>query len=110
MDCPECGSPLATYRLGGREAPVCEQCGHVGIEAEHRGTRARVESWSDALRRFYGSAANDDASLTVPVRSTDRDEEPARVRAETWSEALRRFYRADEEGGEGTDGSTDEPA
>jgi uncharacterized Zn finger protein (UPF0148 family) len=89
MDCPECGTPLVTYRLGEREAPVCEQCGHVGIEAEHRAARARVESWSDALRRFYGTETTDE-DLTVPVRAGDRDS--ARRRAETWTEALERFY------------------
>jgi hypothetical protein len=89
MDCPECGTPLVTYRLGEREAPVCERCGHVGIEAEHRPARARVESWSDALRRFYGTETTDE-DLTVPVRTGGRDS--ARRRAETWTEALERFY------------------
>lgn len=91
MDCPECGSTLVTYRLADREAPVCEQCGHVGIEAEHRRARVRVESWSDALRRFYGTT-DADAELTVPIRSGDRREESERARVETWAEALRRFY------------------
>jgi uncharacterized Zn finger protein (UPF0148 family) len=91
MDCPECGTPLVTYRLGDREAPVCEQCGRVGIEAEHRGGRGRVESWSDALRRFYGSTDPDD-DLTVPVRSAEEGRRSRRTRAETWADALRRFY------------------
>ncbi|AUV83356.1 hypothetical protein C2R22_18315 [Salinigranum rubrum] len=91
MDCPECGAPLATYRLGDREAPVCERCGHVGIEAEHRGARARVESWSEALRRFYGTETTDE-DLTVPVRAADWGDSTPRRRVETWTEALERFY------------------
>jgi hypothetical protein len=51
----------------------------------------RVESWSDALRRFYGTT-DADAELTVPIRSGDRREESERARVETWAEALRRFY------------------
>ena len=91
MDCPECGSPLVTFRLAEREAPVCDQCGYVGIEAEHRGGRGRVETWSDALRRFYGSTEADADDFTVPIRPTDR-EGSRRARAETWADALRRFY------------------
>lgn len=90
MDCPECGTPLVTYRLEEREAPVCEQCGHVGIDAEHRPARVRVESWGDALRRFYGTT--EDVSVHVPVHSDDW-EPSRRARAETWATALERFYR-----------------
>jgi DNA-directed RNA polymerase subunit M/transcription elongation factor TFIIS len=109
MDCPECGSPLVTYRLEGREAPTCEQCGYVGIEAEHRGARARAESWSDALRRFYGTADDeDDDGVTVPIRSAERGRESRQARAETWAEAFRRFYDPspgddDHDHGESTD-------
>ena len=53
MDCPECGGALAAYVLEGREAAVCERCGWVGIEAEHRGEPRPAESWGDALDRFY---------------------------------------------------------
>lgn len=53
MDCPECGGSLAAYALRGREAAVCERCGWVGIEADHRGEAASAESWDDALHRFY---------------------------------------------------------
>lgn len=53
MDCPECGGSLAAYALRGREASVCERCGWVGIEADHRGEAASTESWDDALSRFY---------------------------------------------------------
>ncbi|MGM0591678.1 MAG: hypothetical protein ACQETI_08660 [Halobacteriota archaeon] len=53
MDCPACETTLTTYVYRGREASVCERCGYVGIETEHGGTPVRVESWSEALRRFY---------------------------------------------------------
>jgi uncharacterized Zn finger protein (UPF0148 family) len=109
MDCPECGTPLVTYRLGDREAPVCERCGHVGIDAEHRPARTRVESWSDALRRFYGTtdAGDADSDPTVPVRPADRDDPAPRARAETWTEALERFYAATDDRAAGSDDAPD---
>ncbi|WP_136589702.1 TFIIB-type zinc ribbon-containing protein [Salinigranum halophilum] len=90
MDCPECGTPLTTYRLADREASVCEQCGHVGIEAEHRAARARMETWTEALERFYGQGYA--GGSTSPVRAADWDDPSPRQRAETWTEALERFY------------------
>lgn len=63
MDCPECGGRLVDYRLGDRDAVGCEDCGYVGIDAEHRGRPTERESWDDALDRFYhrraASAANE---------------------------------------------------
>lgn len=108
MDCPECGTPLVTYRLADREAPVCERCGHVGIEAEHRAARARVESWSDALERFYG-AADADEDPTVPVHAADWDDPSPRQRVETWTEALERFYGGERDAGESLRNGTAEP-
>lgn len=111
MDCPACGTPLVTYRLADREAPVCEQCGHVGIEAEHRPKRDRIESWSEALGRFYGSADAGNASA-VPVRAADWNDPSPRQRVETWTEALERFYGtpgAETPDGRETDGETTEP-
>jgi hypothetical protein len=102
MDCPECGAPLVTYRLAGREAPVCEQCGHVGIDAEHRGEGGDVESWSDALRRFYGSS--DDPTVPVRVDEPSEDLTPP----ETWDDALRRFEAADAPGTTDGDDSDDD--
>jgi DNA-directed RNA polymerase subunit M/transcription elongation factor TFIIS len=52
MDCPECGGRLVDYRLGDREAMACEDCGYVGIDAEHRGRSPPRESWNDAVERF----------------------------------------------------------
>jgi DNA-directed RNA polymerase subunit M/transcription elongation factor TFIIS len=53
MDCPQCGGTLSTFTFDGREAFVCEECGYVGIEADHHGEPVEVESWTDALRRFH---------------------------------------------------------
>jgi DNA-directed RNA polymerase subunit M/transcription elongation factor TFIIS len=99
MDCPQCGGSLATYALSDREASVCEDCGYVGIAAEHRGESRTVESWDDALRRFY-HAHDTDAEPGVELRpplsrpSTGSSDE-------SWDDALRRFYArtgaADEE-------------
>ncbi|MFB6255875.1 MAG: hypothetical protein ABEH58_03970, partial [Haloplanus sp.] len=76
MDCPQCDGTLATYALSGREASVCEDCGYVGIAAEHRGGPQSVESWDEALRRFYRAHGSDgapsvelDPPLSRPARS-----------------------------------------
>jgi len=90
MDCPQCGGTLATYALSGREASVCEDCGYVGIAAEHRGEARRVESWDDALRRFY-RAHDSDADPSVGVRPP-LSRPSAGADAESWEDALRRFH------------------
>jgi hypothetical protein len=89
MDCPQCGGTLATYALGGREASVCEDCGYVGIAAEHRGDPRSVESWDDALRRFYRAHGSDGAPSVELEPPLSR---PARSANESWDDALRRFY------------------
>jgi hypothetical protein len=108
MDCPQCGGELATYALGGREASVCEDCGHVGIAAEHRGGPRSVESWDDALRRFY-HAHDSDAEPGVQLRPPLS--RPAAGSDESWDDALRRFYARTEATDEpdGSDRDTDEP-
>jgi len=89
MDCPQCEGTLATYALGGREASVCEDCGYVGIAAEHRGDPRSVESWDDALRRFYRAHGGDGAPSVELEPPLSR---PARSANESWDDALRRFY------------------
>jgi DNA-directed RNA polymerase subunit M/transcription elongation factor TFIIS len=108
MDCPQCGGPLATYALGGREASVCEDCGYVGIAAEHRGEARTVESWDDALRRFY-HAHDTDAEPGVELQPP-LSRPSTGVSDESWDEALRRFYArtgATDGDGSGKDASTD---
>jgi hypothetical protein len=90
MDCPQCDGTLATYALGGQEASVCEDCGYVGIPAEHRGEPRRIESWNDALRRFYrahGADAKPGVELRQPL---SRPSEGST--GESWDDALRRFH------------------
>jgi hypothetical protein len=76
MDCPECGGRLTDYRLGDRGAVGCEDCGYVGIDAEHRGESTERETWADAMRRFHereadAPAEDGRAELAVDDRSTD---------------------------------------
>ncbi|MFB6103332.1 MAG: hypothetical protein ABEJ73_12320 [Haloplanus sp.] len=90
MDCPQCGGTLVTYALSDQEASVCEDCGYVGIPAEHRGEARRVESWDDALRRFYRTH-DTDAEPSVEVRPPlSRPSEGSTD--ESWDDALRRFH------------------
>jgi hypothetical protein len=115
MDCPQCDGTLATYALGGQEASVCEDCGYVGIPAEHRGEPRRIESWNDALRRFYrahGADAKPGVELRQPL---SRPSEGST--GESWDDALRRFHerrtgddgpQTDAEDGEG-DGDEADP-
>lgn len=52
MDCSRCEATLRRYELAGRRAQVCEQCGYVGVDVEHRDEPVVVESWEEALTRF----------------------------------------------------------
>jgi len=53
MECPRCGGSVATYQLGGRESYVCGDCEYVGIDVEHGSEPEEVESWDEAMERFY---------------------------------------------------------
>ena len=64
MDCPQCGGPLSRYRLFGREAVGCDDCGYVGLEVDHTGEAVEGESWDEALRRFYRDQSSAAASST----------------------------------------------
>jgi hypothetical protein len=100
MDCPQCGGTLATYALSGREASVCEDCGYVGIAAEHRGDPRSIETWDDALRRFYRAHGHDGAPSVEIQPPLSR---PSGSSTESWDDALRRFYARQT-------GEIDEPA
>lgn len=79
MDCPECGGRLVDYRLGDRDAVACEDCGYVGIDAEHRGRSAPRESWDDAIERFrrrQGDATDERASDGPAGDEGEPDERP----------------------------------
>ncbi|WP_299330702.1 zf-TFIIB domain-containing protein [Haloplanus sp.] len=105
MDCPQCGDTLDTYALSGREASVCENCGYVGIDAEHRGTPRRIESWNDALRRFYGSDEDPSVELRPPLSRPSGDD----ASDESWNDALRRFYNRQTDDTDDTDAPTGGP-
>jgi len=53
MDCQRCGGSTVAYSLGERSARACEECGSVGVTAEHRSERVDAESWDEAIQRFY---------------------------------------------------------
>ena len=53
MDCPRCGGTVVTYELAGATALDCEDCGYVGVPADHSPDPADEESWDEALRRYH---------------------------------------------------------
>ncbi len=107
MDCPECGGALAAYVLEGREAAVCERCGWVGIEAEHRGEPRSAESWGDALDRFYDRHAETerrtaDLPTVAAAGGDDASDEPPNDGGERGANAAddRETETGDEDGAE----------
>ena len=55
MDCPRCGGGIEEYSLLGSEAQFCESCGYVGVAVEHQRESREVETWDEALERFFES-------------------------------------------------------
>ena len=53
MECPRCGGPLSRYQLGEKVSYACDECVYVGIEVSHRADPRPLESWDEALSRFY---------------------------------------------------------
>jgi transcription elongation factor Elf1 len=85
MECPRCGSELERYALDGRETVSCSNCGYVGVPVEHRGERARVETWAEALDRAPDAAriesvtvesVADGDALEVAFDADSEDEAP----------------------------------
>jgi len=62
---------MIVFSLGDSSAPTCEDCGYVGVPADHRPERDEAESWDEALGRFreQGEAPTDE---TVAVEAGDR--------------------------------------
>ncbi|WP_255170786.1 zf-TFIIB domain-containing protein [Natrononativus amylolyticus] len=52
-DCPRCGSALERLELGEVETIACGRCGFADVPVDHESDRPRLESWRDALERFY---------------------------------------------------------
>jgi Zn ribbon nucleic-acid-binding protein len=103
MDCPQCEAEdaLTTYTDGEREAFVCENCGYVGIPADHRGEAGESETWADAVSRFHEHHPflrdGEPPGAETPVENAvGRPSRPSRG-PETWDEALRAFQSGDDE-------------
>lgn len=79
MECPRCGGPLSRYQLGEKVSYACDECVYVGIEVSHRTDPRPLESWDEALSRFYHrrttgdspSDVDDDDSETATRRPLD---------------------------------------
>lgn len=101
MDCPQCEGEgtLTTFTDGEREAVVCEDCGYVGIPADHSGEGREVETWADAVDRFHevhpflrdGESPGAETPVGVGLRRPERDA----AGPTTWDEALRAFENGD---------------
>lgn len=74
MGCIECGGSVDVYRLAERTATVCERCGRVGIDADHRGSAEKKESWDVALRRFYQLQSQSSAEAASASSGSDDDD------------------------------------
>ncbi|RLM57178.1 hypothetical protein DVK02_05165 [Halobellus sp. Atlit-31R] len=87
MDCPRCGTALASYALpqADRVAVVCERCGFADVPASHHADVVAEESWDHALERLENSprAVLDDDSQTARTEGVsvpaDRREPTDRV-------------------------------
>lgn len=53
MNCPRCGGTVTIYQLDDRESHICGDCEYVGIDVEHGTKPEEVESWDEAMMRFY---------------------------------------------------------
>jgi hypothetical protein len=82
-ECPRCGSGLSHYSLSDVEAYGCDSCGWVGVMVEHKSKPVELESWNDAISRFYTKfseeghleAAEKLAQVNAEHRSADSDDE-----------------------------------
>ncbi|MFC6976107.1 zf-TFIIB domain-containing protein [Halomicroarcula sp. GCM10025709] len=104
MDCPRCGDPLESYRLGDSETAACGSCAYLGVPVDHKSEDRKRESWDDALDRFNGqqqtvkrvteitdtdvfSTVTDDESESGPDTEADEradsDDDPSPERAAT---------------------------
>lgn len=56
-DCPRCGTTLESISLGDRSAEFCNKCGFADLPVTHESEFEDVETWSDAIKRFYDTNA-----------------------------------------------------
>lgn len=74
MECPRCGGPLSRYQLGEKVSYACDECVYVGIEVSHRTDPRQLESWDEALSRFYHRRTTGDAPSDVPDDDTTAEQ------------------------------------
>jgi hypothetical protein len=69
---------MITFSLWDRSAPTCEDCGYVGVPADHRADARESESWDEALDRFHEQSetpANETVALEAGGRTYYLSEE-----------------------------------
>lgn len=86
MECQRCGSPVTTFSLDETASFVCEECGYVGVSADHGADGTSRETWAEALARFRDRHDPIDGVGTVGVTVAGRT---YRVRPE-----IRERYRS----------------
>lgn len=108
MECPRCGNDLDRYTLGGREAVSCERCGYTGVPVDHRSEPLFVESWDEAISRYFTGSriesvtvktVGENPSLEVVLETsddTDTRPEPTVVRVDQPDPALAAAFEAAE--------------
>ena len=52
-ECPRCGSSLERLSLGEVTTVSCSRCGFANVPVDHESHGDELESWRDALERFY---------------------------------------------------------
>jgi hypothetical protein len=55
-ECPRCQGLLQELSLGEVSTITCSQCRYADVPVEHERIGQNVESWRDALERFYQSS------------------------------------------------------
>lgn len=70
MECPRCGGPLSRYQLGEKVSYACDECVYVGIEVSHRTDPRPLESWDEALSRFYHRQTTEEPPSDSPNDDT----------------------------------------
>lgn len=59
-ECPRCSSPLERLSLADVTTVTCSQCGYADVPVEHEREFPEIESWRDALNRFYDAVETAD--------------------------------------------------
>lgn len=54
-ECPRCRAPLERLSLADVETVACHECGYADVPVDHESEPEQIESWRDAINRFYES-------------------------------------------------------